>query len=86
MVRFELGVEDLAWTRFGFSPLAETVRSLVAVSDPSFHTLHLPWLRAVRPRLDGLDLPLLLSLVGPSRGRERFLGRSSTAAPSWEIS
>ncbi len=79
MVRFELGVEDLAWTRFGFSPLAETVHSLVAVSDPSFHALHLPWLRAIRPRLDGLELGLLLSLVGPMRGRERFVSGPSRA-------
>jgi Bacterial regulatory protein, arsR family len=79
MVRFELGVADLAWTRFGFSPLAETVLSLVAVSDPSFHALHLPWLRSIRPRLAGLDLSLLLSLVGPMRGRERFLSGPSRA-------
>jgi DNA-binding transcriptional ArsR family regulator len=79
MVRFELGVEDLAWTRFSMSPLAETVRSLLAVSDPSYHALHLPWLRATRPRLDGLDLGLLLSLVGPTRGRERFVSAPSRA-------
>ena len=79
MVRFELGVADLAWTRFGFSPLAETVHSLVALSDASFHTLHLPWLRAIRPALDDLDLDLLLSLVGPMRGRERFLSGPSRA-------
>jgi hypothetical protein len=34
MVRFELGTEDLAWTRFGISPLAEATRSLLVVSDP----------------------------------------------------
>ncbi len=79
MVRFELGVEDLAWTRFSISPLAETVHSLLAVSDPSFHALHLPWLRSVRPRLDVLDTPLLLSLVGPTRGRERFVSGPSRA-------
>jgi DNA-binding transcriptional ArsR family regulator len=79
MVRFELGVADLAWTRFGISPLAETVRSLRAVSDPSFHTLHLPWLRSIRPRLEDLDMGLLLSLVGPSRGGERFLSGASRA-------
>jgi DNA-binding transcriptional ArsR family regulator len=79
MVRFELGVEDLAWTRFAFSSVAETVRSLVAVSDASFHALHLPWLRSIRPRLDGLDMGLLLSLVGPMRGRERFVSGPSRA-------
>jgi DNA-binding transcriptional ArsR family regulator len=79
MVRFELGVEDLAWTRFSISPLGDTVRSLLAVSDPSFHALQLPWLRSVRPRLDGVDIRLLLALVGPTRGRERFLSGPSRA-------
>src|SRR6185437_11115219 len=79
MVRFELGVEDLAWTRFSISPLAETVHSLLAVSDPSYHALQLPWLRSVRPRLDSIDTGLLLALVGPTRGRERFLSGPSRA-------
>jgi Bacterial regulatory protein, arsR family len=83
MVRFELGVEDLAWTRFSISPLAETVHSLPAVSDPSFHALQLPWLRSVRSRLDGLDTRLLLALVGPTRGRERFLSGPSRALPDF---
>ena len=52
MIRIELGVEDLANTRFGISPLAEVVLSLRALVDPSQHTLHLPWLRAVRVQLD----------------------------------
>ena len=52
MIRIELGVEDLANTRFGISPIAETVHSLRALADPSDHTLHLPWLRAVRGHLD----------------------------------
>jgi DNA-binding transcriptional ArsR family regulator len=79
MVRFELGVEDLAWTRFSISPLGDTVRSLLAVSDPSFHALQLPWLRSVRPRLDRVDMHLLLALVGPTRGRDRFLSGPSRA-------
>ncbi len=83
MVRFELGVEDLARTRFGFSPLAETARSLRAVSDPSRHTLYLPWLRSIRRDLDGLDMHLLLSIVGPPRGGERFLSAASQAIPDF---
>lgn len=83
MVRFELGVEDLAATRFGISPLTETVCSVVAVSDPSWHTLHLPWLRGVRRGLDRLDLTLLLSLVGPTRGLGRFLSGPSRALPDF---
>jgi DNA-binding transcriptional ArsR family regulator len=79
MVRFELGVEDLAWTRFGFSPLAETIRSLLAVSDPSYHALHLPWVRSVRPAVQDVDTGLLFALIGPARGRERFLSGPSRA-------
>jgi hypothetical protein len=81
MIRFELGVEDLAWTRFAISPLAETVHSLLAVSDPSYHALHLPWLRSIR--VDGVDVRLLLALVGPTRGRDRFLSGPSRALPDF---
>ena len=83
MVRFELGVEDLASTRFGISPLTETVCSLVAVSDPSYHALHLPWVRSARRCLDRLDAPLLLSLVGPTRGLGRFVSGPSRAIPDY---
>jgi len=83
MVRFVLGVEDLARTRFGISPLTETVCSVVAVSDPSWHTLHLPWLRDVRRGLDRVDMGLLLSLVGPTRGLGRFLSGPSRAIPDF---
>jgi hypothetical protein len=83
MVRFELGVEDLASTRFGISELTETVCSLVAVSDPSYHALHLPWVRSARRQLDQLDAPLLLSLVGPTRGLGRFLSGPSRAIPDY---
>src|SRR3984885_13721697 len=83
MIRIELGVEDLADTRFGISPLAETVLSLRALVDPSQHTLHLPWLRAVRVRLDPSDSQLLHSLVGPSRIPPDFRGIPSRALPDF---
>jgi DNA-binding transcriptional ArsR family regulator len=83
MIRIELGVEDLANTRFGISPLAETVHSLRALSDPAEHTLHLPWLRAVRGRLDAGDMKLLQSLVGPSRIPPDFRGNPSRALPDF---
>jgi DNA-binding transcriptional ArsR family regulator len=53
------------------------------VSDPRRHTLYLPWLRAVRRELDGLDMSLLLSLVGPPRGADRFLSAASQALPDF---
>lgn len=78
-VRLELDVEDLANTRFGISPLAEAVRSLRALSDPSMHTLHLPWLRAIRAQLDPGDIDLLRSLIGPRRIPTDFRGTPSQA-------
>jgi len=83
MVRFVLGVEDLARTRFGISPLTETVCSVVAVSDPNWHTLHLPWLRGVRSGLGRVDMSLLLSLVGATRGLRRFRSGPSRAIPDF---
>jgi hypothetical protein len=83
MIRIELGVEDLANTRFAISPLAETVRSLRALCDPSQHTLHLPWLRAVRGRLGAGDGELLQSLVGASRIPLEFRGSPSRALPDF---
>lgn len=79
MVRMELGVEDLANMRFGISPLAEAVRSLRALSDPAQHTLHLPWLRAIRPRLEPNDVALLEALIGPSRIPSDYRGIPSRA-------
>ncbi|QES46685.1 transcriptional regulator [Streptomyces venezuelae] len=63
MISFELGVEDLADTRFAVSPLAETVLSLRVLRDPGVSALHLPWRRSVLGRLGGLDTGLLMSLV-----------------------
>jgi hypothetical protein len=83
MIRIELGVEDLANTRFAISPLAETVLSLRALVDPSQHTLQLPWLRAVDTRLDARDSHLLRSLVGPSLIPPDFRGIPSRALPDF---
>jgi DNA-binding transcriptional ArsR family regulator len=83
MIRIELGVEDLADTRFGISPLTETVFSLWALTDPSRHTLYLPWVRTVRGRLDDADGRLLHALVGPSRSRPDFRGAPSRPLPDF---
>src|SRR5947209_1397564 len=83
MVRIELGVEDLANTRFGISPLTDTVFSLWALSDSSRHTLHLPWLRAIRGRLNASDVGLLVSLVGPRRIPRDFRGNPSRPLPDF---
>jgi len=83
MIRIELGVEDLANTHFGISPLTETVFSVWALTDPSRHTLHLPWIRAARGRTDPDDARLLHSLVGPSRIPPDFRGNPSRPIPDF---
>jgi DNA-binding transcriptional ArsR family regulator len=83
VIRIELGVEDLANMRFGISPLTETVFSLWALTDPSRHTLHLPWLRAPRRHRAPDDDRLLSSLVGPSRIPPDFRGNPSRPVPDF---
>ncbi len=83
MITIELSVEDLANTRFAISPLGEAVRSLRALSDPSQHTLHLPWLRDVRERLDDQDHAMLHALVGPSRLPADYRGNPSQPLPDF---
>jgi hypothetical protein len=66
VVRFVFSVEDLARTRFAISPSYELVHSLVAFRDPSHAALHLPWLRALSGRLDGLALTRAVALIHAS--------------------
>ena len=65
MVRFAFSVEDLAHTRFAVSPMWELVRSLLALRDPSHAALHVPWLRSLSGRLDGLALEPAVALTPP---------------------
>ncbi|MFC5663155.1 helix-turn-helix domain-containing protein [Kitasatospora misakiensis] len=94
VVTFELGVEDLADTRFALSPLHETVVSLRVLREPGLSALHLPWRRSVLRALgepdgfDGLDSfdgRLLLSLVAERRTLPDFLTpRPETFGPAFE--
>src|ERR1700754_2353339 len=85
MITYRLGVEDLAETRFGISPLTETVFSLWAIKDPGRAALHLPWLRATRAAFETLDTALLLAIVGPTRALPDFLTpRPGVFAPEFD--
>lgn len=88
MISFELGVEDLADTRFALSPLYETVLSLRVLREPGLSVLHLPWRRSVlgaADALDGLDTGLLMSVVAVRRTLPDFLTpRPASFAPSFE--
>jgi Family of unknown function (DUF5937)/Helix-turn-helix domain len=67
MIRFHLGPDDLARSRFAISPLMELQMSLTALREPERYAMHEPWMARARPRLEGLDLTLLETLV-PARG------------------
>ncbi|MFF4614308.1 DUF5937 family protein [Nonomuraea jabiensis] len=65
-VEWVLKPEDVARIRFAFSPMWELVASLRTLQGPARQSIHLPWIKAVRPRLAGLDLAELFALVPAS--------------------
>jgi DNA-binding transcriptional ArsR family regulator len=67
VIEWRLTPEDVARVRFAFSPLFELVLSLIVLRAPGRHSLHLPWVRSVRPRVGAVDLSELIALV-PVRG------------------
>ena len=73
MVRFVFSVEDLARTRFAISPMYELVHSLVALRDPEHAALHVPFLRSLSGRLDGLPLEQAVALLPPRGYSPDFL-------------
>jgi DNA-binding transcriptional ArsR family regulator len=73
MVRFVFSVEDLARTRFAISPMLELVQSLVALRNPAHAALHVPWLRSLSGRLDGLPLERAVVLLPPRGYNPDFL-------------
>ncbi|EME62567.1 ArsR family transcriptional regulator [Amycolatopsis decaplanina DSM 44594] len=54
----ELGVAELAATRFAISPLSETVACLLQIAGLDRNTVNLPWLRWAREELDREPLDL----------------------------
>ncbi|SEG85316.1 Helix-turn-helix domain-containing protein [Nonomuraea solani] len=62
-ITWVLKPEDVARIRFAFSPMWELVASLRTLQQPARQSIHLPWLKAVRPLLAGLDLAELFALV-----------------------
>jgi DNA-binding transcriptional ArsR family regulator len=65
MLELEFTPDDVARTRFAFSPLWETVMSVRVLRAPGQHGLHLPWVRQARERLAaaGTGPGLLADLV-----------------------
>jgi DNA-binding transcriptional ArsR family regulator len=73
VVRFVFTVEDLALTRFAISPMWEVVHSLLAFREPSHASLHVPWLRSLSGRLQGLPLEQAVALTPPRGFNPDFL-------------
>lgn len=63
MIIYRFGREDLLRTRFAISPLFEVNASLSALRDPASSSIHVPWVREARTRLEGVDLSMLHALV-----------------------
>ncbi|MEU8826882.1 DUF5937 family protein [Streptomyces sp. NPDC048636] len=76
MIEIELGLEDVARTRFAISPLWEVVASVRVLKGADGHGLHRTWAERVRPRLAAADLDLgpLFDLV-PVPTRSAWAGR-----------
>src|SRR5262249_56027561 len=78
------GRDDPARVRFAISPLWETMTALRVLLEPQRRKYHLPWLEAVRPDLDRLDLwPLLV--LSPRRGWTPDFLSPGPAGPGTDI-
>ena len=69
LLELAFSAQDLAHTRFAFSPVWEAVASVRVLRQPGDHALHLPWVKETRARIGeaGLDIGLLADLVADSR-------------------
>ncbi len=65
MITLKLRSDDVSRIRFAFSPVWEAVTSVRALSNSAASSVHGPWLRKVRPVLEGEDLSLLKALIPP---------------------
>jgi DNA-binding transcriptional ArsR family regulator len=68
MIRIHLTPEDLAETRFAFSPVWEAVQSVEALMHPGKYVFHLPWIDQARGAARDLDLEPLRALLSYPHG------------------
>ncbi|WP_433887441.1 ArsR/SmtB family transcription factor [Streptomyces sp. CA-111067] len=73
MIRFRLGLADLATTSFATSALQEAVLSLRMWTHPGHYAEQMPLFRQMRPAFERLDTELLTSLVATNRWVPDFL-------------
>ncbi|UWE07481.1 ArsR/SmtB family transcription factor [Actinacidiphila bryophytorum] len=86
MIRFRLGLADLASTSFACSALQEAVLSLRMWEHPGHYVEQTPWFRGMRQDFDALEgRGLLLSLVASNRFTPDFLTpRPTTVWPDFQ--
>ncbi len=66
-ILIRLSSDDLAETRFAFSPIWELGMSLYKpMRDPAKHALHLPWVQEAMAAIEGRDLDILFAMVPPA--------------------
>jgi DNA-binding transcriptional ArsR family regulator len=63
LVVLDLGVADLAATRFAISPLSETTRAILLLASPGQSSVNRPWMRWARAQLD--ERPLQMPRAWP---------------------
>ncbi|WP_410667650.1 ArsR family transcriptional regulator [Amycolatopsis sp. cmx-4-68] len=73
MIELVLGTLDLAKVRFARSPMEELRNSVYVLTGRRGADLHRPWVSMARPRLAGLDLTVLFSLLSIDHGFPGFL-------------
>jgi hypothetical protein len=73
MIEMALAHVDLARLRFAHSPIGELVASLLVLQERSRQHMYGRWISAVRGRLRGLELDLLLALAPIGRYLPDFL-------------
>ena len=78
------GPDDPARTRFVIAPLFETMAAVRVLLEPQRHKYHLPWLDAVRPEVERLDLRPLLAL-SPRRGWTPDFLNPAPAGPGTDV-
>ena len=83
MITYRFTTEDLLHIRFAISPLFDLTWSTNTLRDPARRSLHLPWVRAARQRLEGLDWRLLGALAADSGGYVPGLHRAAADARRW---
>jgi len=73
VIEFQLSLETLGNTRFGYSPLAEMTSSVRTMGNPRARPIIRPWYDAVRGELGETDMHLLRAVIPTGHVAPDFL-------------